>query len=53
MICVSRRWKKRGHHKQFRKTCSKYMYKISRDSNYLSVSVGGTLAPVYLDGEKR
>lgn len=46
-------WGKKVLRKQFRKTCSKYMYKISRDRNYLSVSVGDTLAPMCLDGEKR
>lgn len=46
-------WGKKDLRKQFRKTCSKYMYKISRDRNYLSVSVGDTLAPMCLDGENR
>lgn len=54
MVCVSRRvGGKRGHHKQSRKTCSICMYKISTDNNYSSVSMGGTLAPMCLDGEKR
>lgn len=54
MVCVSRTvGEKKGHHKQLRKTCSKYMYKISTDNNYSSVSMGDTLAPMCLDGEKR